>query len=435
MLPSRPRLERWNPDSLTFTGQSVRDGGQAVGDAVTRINTNIKTMPETKAWSGEAHTAATSMFGRAATQTQSFSEYTAAVAKALNDGAGAIGITRTALLNKADEIDMTGQLHVNDQWVVLVKGGQMTAEEAAALEKRAQAEQITVNGLVSAVGAADDKTAAGLTAAAQPHGFVAPDPTGLDNLFPGVAKPSDEVPNPMSTTGLLQQATIRDAELAQTVRETTVETLYDPATGEEISTVTTRYMMDGSKFVKTVNVKPHFSDRGPLTTEVHFDKDGNKVSTTTSVTYKDWAPDGLGGATTSTTVYEDGTIVTTRVNPDGTQSGTVETPDGRKADVPINLFDHPVMSALSASAGELPGGKYMGPGVGIATSLWDIAVADSGFEKCVAAVEGVTSVGTGVLAGMATSGAGPWVSIPVALVAAGSGEAVGNWIGNTFCPR
>ena len=93
------------------------------------------------------------------------------------------------------------------------------------------------------------------------------------------------------------------------------------------------------------------------------------------------------------------------------------------------------MSPLSAVAGEFPGGKYMGPGVAIATSLWDVAVADSGFEKCVAAVEGATSVGTGVLAGMATSGAGPWVSIPVALVAAGGGEAVGNWIGNTFCPR
>ena len=435
MLPSRPRLEGWNPDSLTFTGQSVSTGGQAVGDAVTRISTNINTMPETKAWSGQAHAAADKMFGRAATQTQSFTEYTGAVATALGDGAGTIGAARTALLDKADAIDMTGRLHVSDQWVVLIKGGQMTAEQAAELERRAQQEQVTVNGLLSAVGSADDNTADAITAAAQKHGFAAPDPNSLENLVPGVARPSNEVPNPMTTTGLMQQAVLRDAEMAQTVRETTVETRYDPETGAETATVTTIHIMDGSTVVRTVNAEPDFPDRGPLTTEVHFDKDGNELSTTTSVTYKDWAGDGLGGVTSSTTVYKDGTIVTLRQSPDGIRSGTIRTPDGRQADVPINLFDHPVMSPLSAVAGEFPGGKYMGPGVAIATSLWDVAVADSGFEKCVAAVEGATSVGTGVLAGMATSGAGPWVSIPVALVAAGGGEAVGNWIGNTFCPR
>ncbi len=52
----------------------------------------------------------------------------------------------------------------------------MTAEQAAALERRAQAEQITVNGLLLAVGAADDDTASAVTAAAKPHGFEAPDP-------------------------------------------------------------------------------------------------------------------------------------------------------------------------------------------------------------------------------------------------------------------
>jgi hypothetical protein len=64
VLPSRSRLERWNPDSLTFTGQAVRDGGTAIDNAVTKMTTNIKTMPDTKAWSGDAHTAATSMFER-----------------------------------------------------------------------------------------------------------------------------------------------------------------------------------------------------------------------------------------------------------------------------------------------------------------------------------------------------------------------------------
>ena len=271
MFPSRPRLERWNPDSLTFAAKLVRDNGVAVGEAVSRIHMNIGQMPETRAWKGPAHTAATEMFGRAKERTDALSAYTNAIAAALESGAGSIGAARTALLDKADAIDMTGQLRVSDQWVVLIEGGQMTAEQAAALEKRAQAEQGTVNGLLSAVGAADDSTAEAVMAAGKDHGFQAPGPTSLDNLLPGVTKPGDDVPNPMSTTGLLQQATIRDAEMAQTVRETTVEKVYDPTTGEEISTVTTVHMMDGSKSVRTVNAKPHFSDRGPLTTEVQYD--------------------------------------------------------------------------------------------------------------------------------------------------------------------
>ena len=68
MLPSRSRLERWNPDTLTFAGQSITDTGTAIEDAVTAVSTNIATMPDTRAWSGDAHAAAASMFERAAKQ-------------------------------------------------------------------------------------------------------------------------------------------------------------------------------------------------------------------------------------------------------------------------------------------------------------------------------------------------------------------------------
>jgi len=158
VLPSRPRLERWNPDSLSTSGQSAREAGAAVGQAVARISNNLKTMPETRSWSGGAHDAAVSMFERAQKQTDNFSKYTAAIGDALKGGAGPIGSARTTLLNKADEIDQSGQLWVNDQWVVLIKGGQMTVEQAAALEKRAQSEQRTVITLLSAVGKADEDT-------------------------------------------------------------------------------------------------------------------------------------------------------------------------------------------------------------------------------------------------------------------------------------
>lgn len=171
MLPSRSRLERWNPDSLAFTGQSIQDSGRAVADAVTTMSDNIDTMPETRAWSGDAHTAATRMFDRAQDQANAFAAYTRDVGAALRDGAGTIGAARTALLDKADEIDMGGQLYVSDQWVVLITGAAMTAEEAAALERHAQAEQVTVNALLLAVGGADDATAAAVTAAATAHGY------------------------------------------------------------------------------------------------------------------------------------------------------------------------------------------------------------------------------------------------------------------------
>lgn len=409
-------------------------------------------MRDTRDWSGDAHSAATSMFERAADQTGAFSEYTTSIGAALKEGSGTIGATRTALLNKADEIDMSGQLRVSDHWVVLITGAKLTAEQVAALERRAQAEQITVNGLLAAVGAADDDTAAKVAAAAKPHGFEAPDPT---SLLPGIAEPSDEVPNPMTNTGLLQQALLRDADMAQTTRDEKVETQYDPVTGEEIATVTTLYMQDGSRHERTVNVKPRFRDRGPEIIERHFDKNNNPISETISVTFNERVNESIAGANVTTIEYADGTFFTSIGYPDGKVSATVSAPNRPAADVPLDLFSHPIlstasvgMSGLEAQAGRgIPmltaeatehiriGAKYGGPGISVATALWDVAVAETGFQRCVAAAEGATSVGVGTLAGLTTSGAGPMVAIPVAIVASGSGQALGNWIGNTFCPR
>ena len=81
------------------------------------------------------------------------------------------------------------------------------------------------------------------------------------------------------------------------------------------------------------------------------------------------------------------------------------------------------------------GAKYGGPAIGIATALWDVAVAESGFEKCVAVAEGATSVASGTIAGVATAGSAPWLVVPAVLVASGGGQLLGNWVGNTFCPR
>lgn len=351
---------------------------------------------------------------------------------------------------------MTGRLNVSDQWVVLITGAQLTAEEAAALERRAQAEQTAVNRLLLAVGAADDETAAKVAAAATPHGFDALSPGDPGSLLvPGGQKPGDEVPNPSHPVGFLQQAILRDTDMAQTIRDTKVETRYDPTTGEEMATTTTHYMQDGSKYVRTVNAEPQFSDRGPLTTEVHFDKDGNKISTTTSVLFEEWAHDSLAGSKSTTTQLADGTVINFLERPNGQKVGTIRTPDGRQADVPLDLYNHPVLTAAGAALSGLEnqagrgipmltdeavekvriGAKYGGPALGIGAALWDIAVADTGFEKCVAAAEGATSLAAGTLGGIATASFSPPITALAVFGASGAGQALGNWIGNTFCPR
>ncbi len=429
MLPSRPRLHGWNPDSLTPAGQAIKNSGTAVGEAVSRINSNLKTMPETKAWSGDAHNAATAMFDRAKTQTDDFSKYTTAVGDALSGAAGPIGSARTALLNKADEIDNSGQLHVSDQWVVLVKGGQMTVEQAAALEKRAQSEQITVNRLLTDVGAADEAAAAAVTAAGKSHGLQLPDPTSLDRMYPGALEPGDEVTNPFSHVGATQQAIMRDADMAQTIRETQVETNYDPVTGAAVSTTTTKHMMDGSRYVTTVDAKPPFPDRSPITTEVHYDKNGDTISTSRTVKYGLSAHKDFAGKTITTTEYADGTVAKLTDWPDGKQTCKVTTPDGREADVPLDVLDTPVTTLLGAT------GKYFGPGVSIASALWGVAVAESDFQRCVASAEGAASVAAGTFVGIGLSEFTPLLSVPAGILAASGGEALGNWIGNTFCPR
>jgi hypothetical protein len=441
-------LERWNPDSLKFTGQSVVDGGDDVDAAVTRISTNVETMPETRAWSGGAHTAATEMFGRAKGVTDAFSAYTDAIAAALEAGAGAIGTARTALLNKADEIDMTRQLHVSDQWVVLITGGQMTAEQAAALEKRAQAEQVTVNGLLSAVGAADDKTAAGLTAAAQPRGFEAPDPTGLDNLFPGIARPSDEVPNPAATTGLLQQAMLRDVEMAQIIRDTKVETDGD-------ITTTTHTMQDGSKQVVTEDNEYQW-DRGPTLTVTHYDKDGVFVSQTSTVTWKSDTTHAVRGATSTSTRLADGTLLESTEWPDGRATATVYTPDGQQADIPIEFFSNPPtaiagggltgLQSYVEQGGSIPkinagaldnlavGAKFAGPAVGVAEMLFNVAGAETAFERCVDTYAGVGSI-TGGFAPLAVPGVGWLGAGAISVLGSQGGSAFGTFLGNQFCSR
>ena len=210
-----------------------------------RIGNNLKTMPETKAWAGPAHDAATGMFDRANKMATAFSDYTTAVGNALNEGAAAIGAARKALLDKADEIDR-GPLNVSEGWVVLIDPGSQTAEQITELMNQVATEQAAVNALLVAVGDADTSTADNVMAAAKPFGFVPPTPSGLPGMMiPGAQRPADDVPNPQDPLGLMQQATVRGEEMATTVRETTSR--YN----EEGHYEKTLIMQDGSKHVIT----------------------------------------------------------------------------------------------------------------------------------------------------------------------------------------
>ncbi|WP_425004204.1 WXG100 family type VII secretion target [Mycolicibacterium sp. S3B2] len=448
MLPSRSRLERWNPDSLTHTGHAIETGGRTIDDAVTTMSNNIATMPETRAWSGDAHRAATTMFDRAQVQANALAAYTRDIGAVLRDGAGTIGAARTALLDKADEIDMNGQLYVSDQWVVLITGAAMTAEEAAALERRAQAEQVTVNALLLAVGAADDSTAAAVTAAATAHGFEPPDPTGLDNVTPGLQRPGDDVPNPAGAAGLMQQAMLRDIDMSRTIRDTRVDVDGD-------ITTTTHTMQDGSKQVVTEDNEYQW-DRGPTLRVTHYDNDGNFLSQTSTVTWKDTTTYSLRGATTTSTRLADGTLLERHQWPNGRDEAKVYTPDGREGDIPIEILSNPP-TAIAGGAltgferyveqgGSVPrlsadalkgvgvGAKFAGPAVGVAEMLFNVAGAQSAFERCVDTYSGVGSVAGG-FAPLLVPGAG-WVT--AGLISIGGSQvtsAFGTFLGNQFCSR
>ncbi|WP_235658294.1 hypothetical protein [Mycolicibacterium moriokaense] len=107
---------------------------------MTGIDSTCQRMPEIKAWSGRSHEAAAEMFGRASRDASTFSEYANAVASALKNGSGTIGSTRTALLNKADQVDQ-GELNVTDQWVVLIDPVRMSADKLAQPQALAQEQQ------------------------------------------------------------------------------------------------------------------------------------------------------------------------------------------------------------------------------------------------------------------------------------------------------
>jgi uncharacterized protein YukE len=109
VLPSRPRLISWNPESLGHAGTSIGDAGQRIYDTVRHLDDGCDRMSEARTWSGEAHRAATEMFARATTKSSRFLDYAAAVADALTTGGATIGKARTDLLCEVETVERGGR--------------------------------------------------------------------------------------------------------------------------------------------------------------------------------------------------------------------------------------------------------------------------------------------------------------------------------------
>jgi uncharacterized protein YukE len=319
MLPSRSRLQGWNPDSLLSAGSALSSAGQSVYAAVRGLDDECDRMPEARAWSGQSHDAATAMFRRATQQTSQFTHYTEGVATALRKGSGSIGGARTSLLNHADEVDR-GELSVSDMWVVLIKPARVSAEKAAGLQAQAKAEQAEINRLLAAVGDADNGTAEMVQAAAKDFGFALPGPNDPRSLDPtsGLARPADEVPNPMSLEGLIQQGIVRDNDMAQTVRESREWTTED---GQLRKTL---LMMDGSR-----HEIYEWNEFLPCVEDTYYDKNGKEVSSTFSQDKTNY-----DGTKFTSIKFADGTEVTMTRTADGKCTGGVTTPDGRHGVLP-----------------------------------------------------------------------------------------------------
>lgn len=454
MLPSRPTLKGWDPDALAASADAVGAAADSVAGAVKGIDSACGRMPETRAWVGRSHDAASAMFGRTNKDATTLSEYAHAVAAALRAGSSAIGGARSALLSKADQVD-AGPLNVTDQWVVLIDPVRMSAEDFAELEKLAAAEQGAINKLLTALGDADEDMAKGVTAAGERYGFVGSMPSGDPFAIPLTPqRPQDEVPDPRDPLGTLQQQALRDGDMSITVREV-VES--ENAYGEEVTTV---FMQDGSWQEVTKKDPFDWPNRQDFITVEQFDKTGEEVSRSSS-----WHDLGTDCDYTSVT-WPDGSNFTMSMTPTGYRTAGFTTAGGRHQAVPVELIDNMSLGAGSAlsglekhivNGGSLPmltaesvgdigkAAKFGGPALGVATTVFDMVMAESGRDACIAAFGGVGGAGggwAGAEAGAAVgtlTGPFAWFMVPLLAGggAAGGGYGLGELgkkVGDVLCP-
>jgi hypothetical protein len=409
VLPSRPTLSSWNPDSLAPAAASIQSAGESIYGTVRKLDDDCDRLDDARTWSGKAHDAATEMFRRASDDSSRFAHYASAVATPLSQASATIGKARTDLLREADAIDK-GELSVNDQWVVLIKPAAMTAEHAADLQKQAAAAQAEINPLLHAINEADKEASKKLllARATEGAGFKVV-PMGPPGSVPPV--PGDQAPDPSTDDGRKLQNMVRDQDMSTIVRETTETT---DKNGNHFKTL---YMVDGSKqVIKTEGGWPpsaHVLPEGSIDV-VQYDKAGKWESETLTTTSEN-------GTQTTELWWANGTSAVMTRTADGKCTGSVTTPDGkggtRTGMLPDNFFSDPIPTVVGGaltglekqtergipwlSAGALEnvevGSKFGGPGLGVVSAVYNVVTAQTAHDACVAKWSG----GVGVVGGLA----------------------------------
>jgi hypothetical protein len=253
---------------------------------------------------------------------------------------------------------------------------------------------------------------------------------------------------------MLGQEAIRAGDESISIREVTES---KNQYGEEVTTVV---MQDGSKQVITRNDPFEWPDRQNFITVEQSDKHGNEVSRSSS-----WHDLGNDCDYTSVT-WPDGSNFTMSMDPTGYRNAGFTTASGRHSAVPVELIDDISNSSGAALSGlekhivhggSLPmltaesvenvgkAAKFGGPALGVATTVFDMVMADTGRDACIAAIAGAAGAGGGW--GGAEFGAyadtffgpGAPIAIPALAFLIGVGGAfggadLGKFVGNVVCP-
>jgi hypothetical protein len=253
---------------------------------------------------------------------------------------------------------------------------------------------------------------------------------------------------------MLEQEAIRNGEMSITIRETTTSVNKD---GEETMTA---IMQDGSKSVITKHNPFDWPDRENFITIAQYDKNGNKTSQASS-----WHDYGNGCDYTSIS-WPDNSNFTMTVDSTGVRNAGFTTAGGRHAQIPVEMIDNiSLVSGAGLSGlekhvvegGSLPmitassmedlgkAAKFGGPALGVATTIFDYAMAETTRERCTAVVAGALGMGGGW--GGAEGGAfigslfGPGAPVAIPILAAGGSlfggygmAELGKAIGEVACP-
>ncbi len=347
-------------------------------------------------------------------------------------------------------------MNVTDQWVVLIDPVRMSAEEMAKLQELARTEQATINEMLTAVGDADDETANAVAAAGSRFGYAESGELNGPFAIPGATRPRDEVPNPKELPGMMARKRFERPIGSMNVREVVEST---NQYGEEVTTV---IKQDGSKAGHHPACDPfewaskeNFYEIGGVRQGRRFR--GARPAPGTRCTTTAITPRSAGRRVSNLTISMD---------PTGYRTAGFTPAGGRSTQVPVELIDDISLvtgSGISGlekhivNGGSLPmltaesienvskAAKFGGPALEVATTVFDMAMADSDKERCIALVAGIGGAGGGwagaevVRRPARLAGPCAFVTVPFGAFAGGiseglGGAKMGEFIGEVVCP-